>query len=84
MGIGTEYKDVVQEGLDSLRAVGKRGVESGKFILKASEMVALNTAMELHDAQMEVITVKDMEKAFAIVEGEYRARKMRPIVEKTP
>lgn len=82
MGIGTEYKDVVQEGLDSLRAVGKRGVESGKFILKASEMVALNTAMELHDAQMEVITVKDMEKAFAIVEGEYRARKMRPIVEK--
>lgn len=82
MGIGTEYKDVVQEGLDSLRAVGKRGVESGKFVLKASEMVALNTAMELHDAQMEVITVKDMEKAFAIVEGEYRARKMRPIVEK--
>lgn len=84
MGIGTEYKDVVQEGLDALRAVGKRGVESGRFILKANEMTALNTAMELHDAQMEVITVKDMEKAFAIVEGEYRARKMRPIVEKTP
>lgn len=82
MGIGAEYKDVVQEGLDALRAVGKRGIESGKFILKASEMTALNTAMELHDAQMEVITVKDMEKAFAIVEGEYRARKMRPIVEK--
>lgn len=82
MGIGTEYKDVVQEGLDALRAVGKRGVESGRFILKANEMTALNTAMELHDAQMEVITVKDMEKAFAIVEGEYRARKMRPIVEK--
>lgn len=82
MGIGTEYKDVVQEGLDALHAVGKRGVQTGRFILKASEMTALNTAMELHDAQMEVITVKDMEKAFAIVEGEYRARKMRPIVEK--
>ena len=82
MGIGTEYKDVVQEGLDALHAVGKRGVQTGKFILKATEMTALNTAMELHDAQMEVITVKDMEKAFAIVEGEYRARKMRPIVEK--
>lgn len=82
MGIGTEYKDVVQEGLDALHAVGKRGVQTGKFILKATEMTALNTAMELHDAQMEVITVKDMEKAFAIVEGEYRARKMRPIVER--
>ena len=82
MGIGTEYKDVVQEGLDALHAVGKRGVENGRFILKATEMTALNTAMELHDAQMEIITVKDMEKAFAIVEGEYRARKMRPIVER--
>lgn len=82
MGIGTEYKDVVQEGLDALHAVGKRGVENGRFILKSNEMTALNTAMELHDAQMEVITVKDMEKAFAIVEGEYRARKMRPIVER--
>ena len=81
MGIGTEYKDVVQEGLDALHTVGKRGIETGKFILKAGEMNALNTVMELHDAQMEVITIKDMEKAFALVEGEYRARKMRPIVE---
>jgi hypothetical protein len=82
MGFGTEYDDVVRQGSDALYAVGRRGAQTGRFILRAEEMVALNTLMELHDAQMDVITVKDMEKAFKIVDAEYRAKKMRPIVEK--
>lgn len=82
MGFGTEYEDVVKHGSDALYAVGRRGAQTGRFILRAEEMTALNTLMELHDAQMDVITVKDMEKAFKIVDAEYRARKMRPIVEK--
>ena len=82
MGFGREYQDVVKHGSDALYAVGRRGAETGRFILRAEEMTALNTLMELHDAQMDVITIKDMEKAFKIVDAEYRARKMRPIVEK--
>ena len=82
MGFGTEYEDVVKHGSDALYAVGRRGAQTGRFILRAEEMTALNTLMELHGAQMDVITVKDMEKAFKIVDAEYRARKMRPIVEK--
>jgi len=82
MGFGTEYKDVVKHGSDALYAVGRRGAETGRFILRSEEMNALNTLMELHDAQMDVITIKDMEKAFKIVDAEYRARKMRPIMEK--
>jgi hypothetical protein len=38
--------------------------------------------MELHDAQLEIITLKDMENAIKVVNEEYRQRKMRPIVEK--
>jgi len=82
MGFGREYQDVIKQGSDALYAVGRRGAETGRFILKAEEMTALNTLMELHDAQMDVITIKDMEKAFKIVDEEYRQRKMRPIVEK--
>ena len=82
MGFGTEYKDVVKRGADALYAVGRRGASTSRFILRPEEMTALNTLMELHDAQMEVITVRDMEHAFKIVDAEYRARKMRPIVEK--
>lgn len=83
LGFGREYAEVVRDGLEALRSVGKRGVESGKFVLRSSEMNALNLVMELHDAQMDLITIKDMEKAMDIVREEYRQRKMRPIVEKT-
>ena len=51
--------------------------------MKSAEMNALNTIMELHDAQMEMVTLKDMDKAIALVKEEYRQRKMTPIVEKT-
>jgi len=82
MGFGCDYATEVSTGLDALHAVGKRGAESGRFILRSQEMRALNTLMELHDAQMDVITVKDMERAFKIVDEEYKQRRMRPIVER--
>jgi hypothetical protein len=62
--------------------VGKRGAESGRFVLKAAEMTALNEFMELHDAQMEVVTLRDMDAAIALVREEFRLKKMTPIVEK--
>ena len=83
LGFGREYANVVREGLDALRDVGRRGIENNKFILRSAEMNALNLMMELHDAQMDLITVKDMDKAIALVKEEFRQRKMRPIVEKT-
>lgn len=83
MGFGKDYSNVVKEGLLALRAVGRRGAESGRFILKAAEMTALNEFMELHDAQMEVVTLRDMDEAIALVQEEFRLKKMTPIVEKT-
>jgi len=83
MGFGKDYSDVVKQGLLALRAVGARGVETGRFILKAAEMTALNEFMELHDAQMEVVTLKDMDAAIALVREEFRLKKMTPILEKT-
>jgi hypothetical protein len=80
--LGADWADEIKAGLDALHAVGKRGVESGRFILKASELVAMNLVMEIHDAQLDNTTVKDMELAMDIVSAEYRAKRMRPIVEK--
>jgi hypothetical protein len=82
LGFGKKYADVMRGGLDSLHAVGKRGVANNKFILKSDEMNALNLAMDLHDAQLEIITLKDMENAIKVVNEEFRQRKMRSIVEK--
>jgi hypothetical protein len=82
LGFGQDYGDVVRDGQQALRDVGKRGATSGSFVLKASEMNALNAAMELHDAQMDIVTLKDMDRAIALVQEEFRLRKMTPIVEK--
>lgn len=80
--LGADWADEIKAGLDALHAVGKRGMESGRFILKASELNAMNMIMEIHDAQLDNTTVSDMEKAMDIVTQEYRAKRMRPIVEK--
>ena len=82
MGFGADYKDVLQEGSSALLAIARRGAESNRFILWSTEMKALNTLMELHDAQMEVITVKDMEKAVALVENERKQKRMTSITER--
>ena len=82
LGFGEDYGEQVQDGLAAIRDVAKRGAPSGRFILKAHEMTSINTVLELHDAQMDVITVKDMEKAFKIVENEWRQKKMTPILER--
>lgn len=67
MGFGTEYKDVVKGGLDALYDVASRGASSNKFILYPEEMNALNEVMDIHDAQLEVITVRDLDKAIELV-----------------
>lgn len=82
LGFGKEYAEEVKNGLDALHAVAVRGKDSNRFILKADEMNALNVICELHDAQLEVITVKDLDQAIELVGKEFRAKKMRPVVQK--
>tara|TARA_R110000822_G_scaffold57443_2_gene144406 strand:- start:446 stop:919 length:474 start_codon:yes stop_codon:yes gene_type:complete len=82
LGFGNEYRVVVDAGLRALRSVGARGIESNKFVPVADEMTALNEAMELHDAQLEVITVRDMERAVRIVHDEVKYKRATPIQEK--
>ena len=83
MGFGREYGGIVGEGIQSILEVARRGVANGgRFILNAKEMNALNDLMELHDAQMDVITVRDLEQAMKLIDKEHRAGKMQRIVEK--
>jgi hypothetical protein len=79
---GKEYAEEVQRDLEALYAVAVRGKDSNRFILKADEMNALNTITELHDAQLEVITLKDLDQAVVLVEKERRAKRMQSVVKK--
>ena len=84
LGIGDEYGDQVRAAQDALYAVSRRGIDREyRFVLKAQELVAINLGMEIHDAQIEVTSIKHMEDALDIVRDEIKNRKARVILEKT-
>jgi hypothetical protein len=61
--------------------MGRRGVEKDRFAFTGPEMTAVKLVMDLHDAQLDDCTVKEMETALDIVHEEIRLKKCRPIVE---
>ena len=79
LGFGAEYAAEVKAGMEALLEVGRRGAQTHRFVLKALEMNALNVLMELHDAQLNIITVKDMERAVQIVREDHRLKRVTPI-----
>lgn len=84
LGIGDEYKDELRSAQDALYAVSRRGIDREyRFVLKAQELAAINLGMEIHDAQIEVTTVEQMEKAMNIVILEIKNRRARVILEKS-
>ena len=44
--LGNDWKEEIGAGLDALHAVGRRGIESKRFILKAEELKAMNLVLE--------------------------------------
>lgn len=77
LGFGKEYQPVMQTGQDALREILARGKKLNRFVVRAEEMTALNELMELHDAQMDVITVRDMDNAITLVNKTLRAKKAK-------
>jgi hypothetical protein len=84
MQIGDDYAAEIKAGQDALLDVAKRGVNrDDRFVLKAAELSAINLVMEIHDAQLEITTIGELEKAMDIVAKEIKMRKARPVLEKT-
>lgn len=72
LGFGKEYRNVCVDGRYAILSIINRATKHSKFTPTGPEITMLNTLMELHDAQMEIITVKDMEKALDIVRTKIR------------
>lgn len=81
-GIGEDWKPEIREGQDAVLALARRGVANNyHFIARGPELTALNLIMSVHDAQLETVTVKQLETAMDDVMESLRLKKMRPIVE---
>jgi hypothetical protein len=79
-GVGSDWMPELRTAQDALYTLARRGLKS-RFIVRGEELKALNLAMEVHDAQLETVTVKQLETAMEFVTETVRLKKARPIVE---
>ena len=79
--LGMDWKDEIKAAQDAIYTMGKRGIERERFAFTGPEMTAVKLVMDLHDAQLDECSVKEMEQALFIVNEEIRLKKCRPIVE---
>ena len=80
---GQDWSTEIREGQDALLAMSRRGLETGSFVCRVSELAAMNLVLQIHDAQLDSATVKDVELAVDIVNADFRNKRARPIKEKT-
>ena len=66
LGFGRQYQDVATEGRYAILSIVYRAVERLRFVPTGEDVKRLNTLMELHDAQMDAITIVDMERAISL------------------
>jgi hypothetical protein len=79
--LGLDWAIEIKAAQDALYTMAKRGVEKNSFAFTGLEMTAMKLVMDVHDAQLDNCTVKEMERALFIVYEEVRQKKARPIVQ---
>jgi hypothetical protein len=79
-GKGGDWKEEIRQAQDSLLSMALRGVETGRFVFRGPEMQAVNLAMEVHDAQLEASSVKELEQMADYVTHQILHKRARPIV----
>lgn len=62
-GKGDDYKPEISAAQDALFSMAVRGAKTGRFLFTGPEMQAVKLGMEVHDAQLDVSRVVDIEKA---------------------
>lgn len=78
--LGKDWAAEIRAGQDALLTMTKRGVErDDRFLFTGPEMQAVNLALEVHDAQLDMCTVAELESAIEIVKSEIRAKRARVI-----
>jgi hypothetical protein len=66
MEFGAEYRAISVEGRTAILNIIFRAVDKLRFIPTGPEIGALQALLELHDQQLEIITVKELDAAIAL------------------
>lgn len=80
MSVGDMYQAEIREAQDALFALATRGLAAGdRYTFKPAELVAINLAYEIHDAQLDAITLHQLEQAIDLVKRVQRSGGARAI-----
>ena len=79
--LGKKYAPEIKAAQDAIYMMAKRGVAKGRFVFTGPEMQAMNTGMEVHDAQLDACTIGELEQAIKYVYEAIKHRRARAIVE---
>lgn len=77
--LGLDYLEEIDAGQRALESLASRGVERGRFVCTGPELTAINAAMDIHDAQLDLTTIYQIEKAIETVERTIRTGGARVI-----
>lgn len=77
--LGLDYKDELRAAQDALLTMAQRGAEKNRFIFTGPELQAMNLGMELHDAQLDACTLRELEEANTLVQRMLKAKQFRRI-----
>lgn len=63
LGTGSDYRKMILSASDAMRSVGKRYMKWDKFEFCGDELTRVNDAIDVHEAQLDVCRVIDIERA---------------------
>jgi hypothetical protein len=82
MGHGSDWRPEINAAQEAIYNMGKRGLRNdNRFLFTGPEMQAVNLGMDVHDAQLDDCTVKQLEDALKIVDREIRYKRAKMIKE---
>lgn len=82
-GLGKDWATEIRAGQDAVFAMAQRGVSKGdRFLFNGPEILAVNTVLEIHDAQLSECTIAELDSAIALAKQEIRAKRARVINDK--
>ncbi len=79
--LGSLHKADIAAAQEALYTMGKRYIRTKSMAFTASEMAAVKWAMQVHDAQLDACTVREMERAIDLVHSEIMSKNARVIME---
>lgn len=78
--LGENHAADIKAAQDALFTMGQRSVKTGRLLFTGPEMNAVKWAMQVHDAQLDQCTVREMEHAIDFVQREIANKRARAII----